>query len=308
MLTYLVSGLVKGIRVVQKDSCQVIHAHWVFPAGVMAAVVGWLLGKPLILTVHGSDARWAFEKRGLFKTLFVWVAKRADQVTTVNEAIASAMETLGIDREKIEVFPMGVSERFFWGTQTGSPPREMKGKTVILSNRHLLPAYNVDCLIRAVPDVVNRCDKILFLIAGDGESRSDLESSVRKMDLIPWVRFLGPVPHEGMPDLLKSSDIFVSTSPSDGTSVSLLEAMACGLFPVVTDIPANREWIRNGENGFLTPANDEAALAEKIKRAIQDVKLRKRAKTINAQQVREKATWERISQKFIGIYERLGVR
>jgi glycosyltransferase involved in cell wall biosynthesis len=302
ILTYLISGMMRAMRVIQKDSCQLVHAHWAFPAGVMAVTVGRLLRKPVILTIHGSDARWAFEKKGLFRILFAWVAKRADQVTVVSQHIAEHTKALGIKEEKIHVFPMGVSERFFSsrGTRTSRP--EYEGKTVIVSNRHLLPSYNVDCLIRAVPRVVSRCDHVMFVIAGDGERRAVLESKVRQNDLLPWVHFLGAIPHDRMSDLLKSCHIFVSTSLSDGTSVSMLEAMACGLFPVVTDIPTNREWIKNGKNGFLTPTNNEVALADRLIMAIEHAELREKAKPINTQIVRERASWEKVTHTLVEIY------
>jgi len=71
-----------------------------------------------------------------------------------------------------------------------------------------------------------------------------------------FVQFLWRIPREKIPDLLNQADIYVSTSLYDATSVSLLEALASGAFPVVTDIPANREWISDGESGFLLPSLD----------------------------------------------------
>jgi len=308
MLTYLISGVLKGIRIVQKDSCCLIHAHWAFPAGLMALAVGSVLNKPVILTVHGSDARWAFEKKGLFEGLFGWVTRRADYVTAVSQNIARRTEALGVEKEKIFVFPMGVSNGFF-SLDPAEPlvPKDDR-KAVIVSNRFLLPLYNVECLIRAVPYVVSRCDKVLFLVASDGERKAALESMVSQMNLLPWVRFLGSIPHRQMPALLKSSHIYVSTSLSDGTSVSLLEAMACGLFPVVTDIPANREWIKDGRNGFLVPTDDELALADRLNMALKDKALRQKAKGINTKLVREKASWQRVSQNLMEIYGRLVAR
>ncbi len=308
MVTYLVSGVLKGFQVIRKDSCRLIHAHWALPAGLIAVTVGMLLKKPVLLTVHGSDARWAFERRGLFRVLFKWVARRADFVTAVSQNIAEKMIPLGIEEERIAVFPMGVSGQFCASLQSRRPNPEREGKIVVLSNRHLLSLYNVEYLIRAVPHVVSRCGKVLFLVANDGERRSVIESMVREMKLFPWVRFLGRIPHEEMPALLNSSHIYVSTSPADGTSVSLLEAMACGLFPVVTDIPANREWIKDGENGLLVPLDDEVALADNLYRAVTDDDLRRKARRANTRLVQKKASWERVSQSLMEIYNRLVVQ
>ncbi len=308
MATYLVSGALKVFQVIRKDSCRLIHAHWALPAGLIAVTLGTLLKRPVLLTVHGSDARWAFEKKGLFRVLFKWVMGRADFVTTVSQKIAEKVIPLGIEEERIAVFPMGVSEQFFATLQATKPKPESEGKIVVLSNRHLLALYNVECLIRAVPHVVSQCGKVLFLVANDGERRSVLESMAREMKLFPWVRFLGRIPHGEMPALLNSSHIYVSTSPADGASVSLLEAMACGLFPIVTDIPANREWIKDGENGFLVPTDDEVTLADRVCTAVRDEDLRKKARQANIELVQEKASWERVSQSLMEIYNRLVVQ
>ena len=80
---------------------------------------------------------------------------------------------------------------------------------------------------------------------------------------------------------LPGADIYVSTSLYDGTSVSLLEAMGSGAFPVVTDIPANREWITNGENGFLVPVDEEKYLANRIIDAIRKPRLLERSRIEN---------------------------
>jgi|GEM_PF-215615 len=307
MVTYLISGLVTGLRVVRRDSCRLIHAHWGLPAGLIAVVIGRLVNRPVVLTIHGSDVRWAFEKKGLFRVLFRWTARRADCVTTVSRNIAEKTRTLGISEAKIRVFPMGVSDEFFAALPDGLSRSEGDGKTIIVSNRHLLPVYNVDCLVRAIPHVVEDTDQVLFLIAGDGERRRALESMVHRTGLAPWVRFLGTVDHEQMPGVLKASQIYVSTSLSDGASVSLLEAMVCGLFPIVTDIPANREWIRHGDNGFLVTPDDEFALADKIKLALKDETMRKRAGRVNMSLAREGASWGKVCTILREVYQSVAV-
>jgi len=100
-----------------------------------------------------------------------------------------------------------------------------------------------------------------------------------------------------------STDIYVSTSPHDGTSVSLLEAMATGTFPIVTDIPANREWIVTGQNGFLVPIDEERCLAEKIVEAIRSKDLREMSRDRNLRLIKEKATWSAVVAEIKEIYK-----
>lgn len=117
------------------------------------------------------------------------------------------------------------------------------------------------------------------------------------------VQFLGRVPHEEMPDLLSQSDIYVSTSRYDGTSVSLLEALASGAFPVVTDIPSNREWIVDGCNGFLVSEEDEKLLARRIVQAIRNHGLWEEAYEINRRIVKERAYWKENIKRVTELYQ-----
>jgi glycosyltransferase involved in cell wall biosynthesis len=125
---------------------------------------------------------------------------------------------------------------------------------------------------------------------------------VENLNLGTSVQFLGGIPHKEMPNLLAKSDIFVSTSPNDGTSVSLLEALASGTFPVVTDIPANREWIVDGDNGFLVPKENENLLAKKIVEAIRDRKLLREAFDKNRIIIKQRAFWEENVRKITQLY------
>jgi glycosyltransferase involved in cell wall biosynthesis len=110
-----------------------------------------------------------------------------------------------------------------------------------------------------------------------------------------------------MPILLAKADIYVSTSLYDGTSVSLLEAMGSGAFPVVTDIPSNREWITDAENGFLVPTGDESILAGKIVEAIRNKGLLVQANEKNRALIEQKANWKTNIGKIADIYERFSI-
>jgi glycosyltransferase involved in cell wall biosynthesis len=101
--------------------------------------------------------------------------------------------------------------------------------------------------------------------------------------------FLGGVGEREMEGLLQSTSYYVSASLSDGASSSLLEAMASGLFPIVSDIPANREWITHEENGLLFPPGDHVTLAACLGRAIKNESWMDGARDTNRQLVRERA-------------------
>jgi glycosyltransferase involved in cell wall biosynthesis len=229
------------------------------------------------------------------------VCGKANSLNCVSELMKREIERMRIEKEKISTFPMGVDEAFW---ETGKNRREKLSKRpfTILSNRNLLSIYNVSLLIRAIPIVLKEEPKTEFLIAGIGSERENLEKQAKDLNVNSSVQFLGWVPHEKMPNVLAQADIYVSTSLYDGTSVSLLEAMASGAFPIVTNIPSNREWVTDGENGFLVPTDDEKYLARKIIESLQNPSLLEKSYQKNFLITKEKVSWPKMIKKIQEIY------
>jgi glycosyltransferase involved in cell wall biosynthesis len=301
MILYYVTGFFLTVYAAFKNNCDVIHVHWAIPTGLIGVWVGTLLKKPLIVTIHGSDLRMALDRPGFLRKIFVYVCKKTTHLNCVSEVQKKEIEQLGITSEKTSTFPMGIDDVFL---EIGRNRRSELSKRsfVILSNRNLLPIYNVCLLIHAIPIVLREEPETEFLIAGDGTEREALEREVKNLNINPSVKFLGRVPHDQMPNLLSQADIYVSTSLHDGTSVSLLEAMGSGAFPVVTDIPANREWITNGENGFLVSTVEAVSLANRIIDAIRNRELLQKNRVTNRAIVEQKAVWPVYINRIKNIY------
>jgi glycosyltransferase involved in cell wall biosynthesis len=116
---------------------------------------------------------------------------------------------------------------------------------------------------------------------GDGTERARLESLVRERGLGEAVRLTGDLPREEVARRLRGADVFVTLSVTDGLSTSLIEAMACGLVPVVSDIPGNRAVIEDGRNGLVVGGDDPRELAEALGRIERDAGLRARIRREN---------------------------
>jgi len=161
----------------------------------------------------------------------------------------------------------------------------------IICSRGFLPVYNNEALIKAVallPDNA-RDFRVTFTSPGpqlpDARALADslLGSSKRER-----VRFLGGVDRSTLIDLLRRSHIYVSVSRSDGTSTALLEALACGLFPVLSDIPQHREWLVS-DNAVLSPLDDDRTLAESLLEVMGNDTRRERAASVNRKLVMDRA-------------------
>jgi glycosyltransferase involved in cell wall biosynthesis len=304
MMIYYVTGGLFTVYVIMRQRCRLFHVHWAIPIGPIGVLLGAILRKPVVVTIHGSDFRLAMGKSFLLKKVFFWVCKKATYLHCVSEVMRREIERFGIKREKISTFPMGVDEAFF--ERGRNRERDLNHPPItVVSNRNFLPIYNVSLFIRAIPLVLKEGPEVKFIIAGEGPERQNLEKEVTDLKISSHVQFLGQIPHGEMPDLLSRATIYVSTSLYDGTSVSLLEAMACGAFPVVTEIPSNQEWITNGQNGFLISTSNESHLARKIVEALRRPALLTEASKKNRRIVEERAHWKCTIREITGIYEGL---
>jgi len=298
---YMLAGLIATVSCVWKQRCDLIHAHWAIPAGLIALLAGGICRKPVVVTTHGSDILVTPRNNPLIRRLVRLVLKRADAVTSVAEHLTSEIVDMGIPRERIVTFPMSVVTESFG---VDGPAIEDPGaEHVVFSNRSLYPVYSVESLVRAVPMILEKTPEARVLIAGEGPEAGRLAALARELDVTGRIEFLGAVAHEQMPKYLRAASVYVSTALSDGASVSLLEAMACGTFPVVADIPANREWIEDGENGFLFPPGDARVLARKIEQGLMREPLRRKARETNIRLIEERAKWSSNVEKLLGLYE-----
>lgn len=270
-------------KLVARFKPHLINAHFVPNYGMMATLMGvsrW------VLSTWGSDVMTDPDKSRFHMWRTRRVVRRATFVTSDAGVMTARLEALGVAPDRVLTFPFGVdTARFHPGDDVPvDGPR-------IVTNRKLEPVYSVSTLIDAFPAVREAAPEATLTVAGDGSLRTELMRRAERSMGGGATTFVGAVDHERMPVLLRENHLYVSTALSDTTSVSLLEAMACGLFPVVTDIPANREWITDGENGTLVPAARPLQLAQAIIAAWNDAALRARAREINADVIRERGEW-----------------
>jgi glycosyltransferase involved in cell wall biosynthesis len=217
------------------------------------------------------------------------------------------MIKLGTDPDKIHFIYHGVDTQRFRPVHKNEALQKtlgVSGSPVIISIRSLSPIYNVETVVKSAPAVLRQFPGAVFIIAGEGSQKEYLEDMARSLGVLEHSKFIGLIPHEELPQYLALADVYVSTSLSDGgISVSLMEAMSCGLAPVVTDSGDNRLWIENGKNGYVIPVKNPEILAEKIVHLLRNQGLRETMGKINRQLVEQKANYEKEMDKMEKLYE-----
>ncbi len=286
----IVKMLPKVQRMVKGINPDILHAHYATSYGLAGALAG---KHPFVITAWGSDVLIEPEKSWIYRLMVRFSMSRADLITSMAQHMtAHLIKRKYAAANKIITLPFGVDTEVFNLGRRANRQASRKGKRlVVISTRHLEHGYDVDIFIRAIPKVLDSCKNVRFVVVGDGSLRGKFEKMVASLGVNMYVEFLGKIPHHEMPDVLACADIFVTTSPSDGNNVSLNEAMACGVFPVATDIAANRAWIEHRRNGLLFACRDVDQLAEMITEAIRHPEWRERTMDINWQIIQKRASW-----------------
>ena len=242
----------------------------------------------------GSDVLLA---SGLQKHVSRVTLTAADAVVANGKFLATRTREL-VPTANLTALYMGVDvERFSFSERSAGSP-------TFVCTRGFLGVYDNATIVRAFGGLGDVPSDIAIDFLSTGPLLA--ESIALADQLIPpsWrgrMVFSGGVSDSAIKDALQSASYYLSASLSDGASSSLLEAMACGLFPIISDIPANREWITHEKNGLLFPAGDDSALSACIGRAIVGEPWMAQARISNRRLVEERANIDVSMRALVGL-------
>jgi glycosyltransferase involved in cell wall biosynthesis len=298
-LIYFAYNMKQVKKLILEINPDVLHAHYLTNYGLAGTLSGY---KPLVVSTWGSDLLVDANKSFLHKQLIRCVLKRADLVTIMAEHMRDALLQLGCRPNKIMKVSLGIDLSQF---NIYGKSKDTNDDCLMVGVRAFEKEQNNEHIIDAMVYLAKSTGKVKLHFYGDGSRLDACRERVGRLSLRKDIRFLGKVAHKDIPSIYRNADIYVSASTSDGDHVSLMEAMACGLFPVVSDIPANREWIKDGENGFLSSLHHPKDLADTIRRAMEDRHLREKAMFHNFELIKAKALYGSDVDKLIQSYHRL---
>jgi glycosyltransferase involved in cell wall biosynthesis len=232
------------------------------------------------------------------------VLRAADLITSDAAMLSEAIRALAGRHLAPLTVPMGVDAALLAGGDPAAPR-----PPVILHNRNLEPVYDLPTVLRGLAPFLHAHSDWELRLAGDGSQRAALERLAADLGLADRARFLGRLPRTALMDELRGARIYLSASLSDSTSVSLLEAMALGAYPVLSDIPANREWIPGAPGAqYFAPGRPEALAQALAAAADLPAAARRAALEANRAIVRARAVWEdnmaAVRAAFLALVER----
>jgi L-malate glycosyltransferase len=286
---FLLFHLIAGPYLVRKKyneyQCDLIDAGYVQRDGIVAALAGI---ENFMLTTWGSDVLILPNKNKILELLTRFTYKRAKLIYSDNEVVRSEVLRLcKIEKGKAVVFPqLGIDTNNFCPDRFSKETLRVlgcdKSDLVIVSTRNFEPVYNVLMLVDVINELRNLVNvSFKVVLIGSGTQLETIKKKIFGLGLEDYFVIPGYVPNDKLPSILASSDISVSTSLSDGTPLSMLEAMASGLPLVMTDIPSYYEWVSDGKNGFFVSLDSPRLMAEALAKLLESKELRKKMGELN---------------------------
>jgi glycosyltransferase involved in cell wall biosynthesis len=224
--------------------------------------------------------------------------KLSTLITTVSPSVAEELSEYGLNNENIEVVWNGVNEKLFCPTGKCS-------ERYILYTGVLRARKGLFDLIKCASIVNKTIPNTKFLICGTGPLLQKLREQVYKLGLYDQVTFLGRIDRTNFIDVVQNATVQVVPSIYEGLPTVLLEAMACGLPIVATNIGGNRDLISSNKNGLLVSPRSPEELANAIMLLLHDELLRKRLGQNARETIVQRYTWDKITDNFISLYEGL---
>lgn len=301
----------KGLlRKVQPD---LVQAGPIQRTALLTALAGF---HPLLSMSWGYDLLIDAQRSANWRSATRYVLQHSDAFLGDCDTIRTLAVAYGMAPDRIVTFPWGVDLQHFAPPVANQKAESSSQTFTLLSTRSWEPIYGVDTLAQGFTLAARQCSELRLVMLGGGSLAGQVRQILSKtppleagtlpdgsLAVYERVEYPGQAGFTELPRHYRSADLYVAATHSDGSSISLLEAMACGRPVLVSDIPGNREWVTPGENGWLFPAGDAPALAQAILHAYEQrdqlLEMGRKARQI----VEQRANWEKNFPKLFQAYD-----
>jgi len=292
-------------RVIREVKPDLIQAGPIQRSAFLVALSSF---NPLISMSWGYDLIHDANRNIFWRWATRFTLRRSAMMVGDCDTIRQLAIAHGMQDERIVTFPWGVDLEHFSPSHNGrgiGTEKEGGNAFTLLSTRSWEPIYGIDLIAKAFSKAAVQNPTLQLVMLGNGSLAPRLRQIFKNSGVEDKVIFPGQVSQSELPRFYRNADLYLSASHSDGTSISLLEAMACGKPVIVSDIPGNREWVKQGENGWLFSDGDADHLEQAIlSAASQHQNLPEMGHTAR-RIAEERANWEANFQELLKAYRRV---
>ena len=285
----------------------IVHAGPIQTAAFLAALTGFC---PLVSMSWGSDLLRDVDKNLCYRWITRFTLSRSTVLVGDCQAVRDSAVSFGCPSERIFTFPWGINlDRFMPSAEDAPAPQSLRDRLgwqdnfVVLSLRSWEPVYGIDVLLRGFARAAQEAPQLRLLMMSGGSQAGLVHQLIQQNNLADRVYLGGQINQNDLPKIYHAADLYVSASHSDGSSVSLMEALGCGLPVLISNIPSNCEWIVDGEQGWLFSDGDDADLARKLLRALDEPEKRSRMGKAARILAENRADWTKNFQVLLRSYE-----
>jgi glycosyltransferase involved in cell wall biosynthesis len=290
----LVVALARALRELRRtDPPDVVHAHWWIPGGIAALLAG-AAGRPLVVTLHGTDVR-LLQRNAVLRRGARLVLGKAAVVSAVSSDLADrTAELAGVPRDRVVVQPMPAAVEGF--------ARRTGGGDGVLTVGRLSPQKRTHLIVDAVAALADRGRAVPLTVIGDGAERSALEARTRAAGCEELVRFLGAVSPDDLPDVMGNPDVFAFAGLDEGLGLAVAEAYFLGI-PVVAMRGGGGvvDLLGPDPAGRIVPDGDISAFADALRSVIDDPATREAA-AAHGDQLRRTLGPDAVARHFETLY------
>ena len=303
-----VPGLIGSLRdVLRRVKPDILHAGPIQTGAFLGALSGF---QPLVSMSWGSDLLQDAGRNPWYHWITSYTLRHSTLLVGDNPSVRAKAVALGFPNERIYTFPWGIDLNQFSPSKGSVDPVEpdlrarlgWQQNFVVLSLRSWEPVYGVDVMLRGFALAAQQAPELRLLMLGGGSQAGLVHRLIQEKGLQDIVHLGGQVKQADLPGFYRAADLYASAAHSDGSSVSLMEALGTGLPVLVTDIPSNHEWVDEGEQGWLFPDGDEYTLAECFLSALRSperlAEMRRNARA----RAEERADWQKNFQVLASAY------
>lgn len=265
----------------------IIHVHQLNRFAFVISIIAKKLSIPLISTAWGSDVLLIPQQNLLYRFIIKSILKNSYCVTADSKHMITTIHN---------IWPACNTEFCIYGIDVIKPGLK---ENIVYTNRLHRPLYRNKLIIDLFGKFVVNLPEWKLVIAGSGEETPALKQQVADMALTDKIEFTGWLMKEENSAWYQKAKIYVSLPESDGTSISLLEAMSAGCIPVLPDLPVSYEWIKDAENGIICNTSSESPFDDVLKIDFE------KASVYNAELISQSFSKEKSSEKFKSIYDSL---